>query len=213
MATYTWAQYLGRWCPLHYVNSMTGSATPYGKQTDFVSTSAMARFDIIRPAESVVGCPGLWHKTSIPDVWVSMDESAANRVLKLTGSEVDPFIELNMLKAYVQHRFEMRMPAHQGDHQAACRQSLDAMPVELNFRVDEGKFGRVSGDVVIVFTCPQIHVPLREADNCYRDVPVQHPTMLFADTLTRILRADSPRVTCTAHFAPSPHPTPLAGWS
>ena len=55
---------------------------------------------------------------------------------------------------------------------------------------------------MIVFTCPQIEVPLREAETCHRDVPVQHAEMPFADTLTRILRPESPRVTCAAHFAP-----------
>ena len=95
--------------------------------------SSMARFDILRTAGLATECRGKWFRTSIHDVWASTDQNSAGMLQKLPEAEVDPFIELTMLKAYVQHQLARHPAPSHANHQAACRQSLAATPVELNF--------------------------------------------------------------------------------
>ena len=203
MATYAWHKATQPWCSLHFVNELEG-VTSWGEKGEviFTSASAMARFHILTTGKPAGECHGNWVRTSINQIWASRDADAAQKLPKVEGIEVNPLLALTMLKTYVQHQLASHPTPDLAGHQAACRASLAAAPAELNFRMTEGRFGRVSGDAVIVFTCPEATVQLRKAETCHRDVPVQHEKLPFADTLTRILRADSPRVPCAANFAP-----------
>ena len=201
MATYAWHGPTRPFCPLHFVNSMVGEVAKKEGKIVFSSPQAMARFEISHAGQVEHECLRAWYRTSVDNVWASRDKHLASTLKKIQGAEVDPLIEVMMLKAYLQHQLTKRPTHTPTNHQSACRESLAAAADELNFRIADGKFGRVKGDAVIVFSCTMVEAPLREAETCHRDVPVHHELMPFADSLTRILRAESPRVACTSHFA------------
>ena len=81
-----------------------------------------------------------------------------------------------------------------------CRAHSSAPRSGEIISVAPGHFLQRQGDVIYDFTCPNITVDVREDDLCYREIPVSHNTLPYADPVTRILRARGTPRPCLAHF-------------
>ena len=50
-----------------------------------------------------------------------------------------------------------------------------------------GRFLQRQGDVSHDVTCTEVRIPLREMEQCFREIPVQHEDHRFTDPTTRVL--------------------------
>ena len=66
-----------------------------------------------------------------------------------------------------------------------------------------GRFLQRQGDVVHDVTCTEARIPLREMEQCFREIPVQHEDDRFTDPTTRVLvsQSDIPKPHYTAPVA------------
>ena len=55
------------------------------------------------------------------------------------------------------------------------------------FQVSPGRLLQRQGDVVYDVTCKEVRIPLREMEQCFREIPIQHEDYKFADPTTHAL--------------------------
>ena len=55
-----------------------------------------------------------------------------------------------------------------------------------------GRFPQRQGDVVHDVPCTEVRIPLREMEQCFREIPVQHEDYGFTDPTTRVLVISEP---------------------
>ena len=55
-------------------------------------------------------------------------------------------------------------------------------------------------DVVHDVTCTEVRVPLREMEQCFREIPAQHEDYRFTDPTTRVLVIQGTPRPCLVHY-------------
>ena len=196
--TYVWTKRKIPWCPLHFVRTAQGVRAGW----QFISTQLMAAFEIKRMVAHPPACTGHWQKTDVDLLWVSQEAADGPELKRVGGGELDPFLALALLKRYLSiTSFHPASPSTTA-RQLGCLEHMGRQRDMANFKVGRGHFGRVAGDTVLVFKCKELFVPLREADSCFRDIPVVHADLPYSDVETRVLKSVSPPAVCSTHFAP-----------
>ena len=196
--TYVWTKRKAPWCPLHFVRTAQGVRAGW----QFISTQIMAAFEIKRMVAHPPACTGHWQRTDVDLLWVSLEAADGPELKRVSGGELDPFLAITLLKRYLSiTSFHPASPSTTA-RQLGCLEHMGRQRDMANFQVGRGHFGRVAGDIVLVFKCRELFVPLREADSCFRDIPVVHEDLPYSDVETRILKAVSPPAVCSTHFAP-----------
>ena len=194
--TFVWDRADSSYCPLHFVQRIKGFLSG---QT-FVSPQHMVAFTVTQRRADAVTCPGLWQATDTKNIYVSADSGASRRLPRVAGAELDPFLALLMTKKYLAAtQVHLPDPARTDD-KIKCLERLTAKGDQEPFQVGHDHFAVISGDIVQVFQCRRLKVTLRSTQNCYQDIPVNHPRWQFLNLRNRVAKEISPEVPCRDHF-------------
>ena len=118
-----------------------------------------------------------------------------------TAEDVDLAVELRALLFWVRDRFQQSEAVlAQAADQVLCRAHTWSTKTGEMFPVSPGRFLQRQGDVVYDVTCQEVRVPLREMEQCFREIPIQHPEYQFADPTTRVLVIQGTPRPCLVHY-------------
>ena len=91
-------------------------------------------------------------------------------------------MELRALLFWVRDRFKQtEATLAQAADQVLCRAHTWSTKTGEMFQVSPGRFLQRQGDVVYDVTCKEVRVPLREMEQCFREIPIQHEDYKFID--------------------------------
>ena len=171
-----------------------------------------------------INCAGVFFGTNLRGVYISSDQ-ATDDVPLLEPKYLRPDLMVAMTTDYLAYQEETRMRGITGQlTQQLCEGDTYRSQI---MKIGPGKFGRRTGDGIIVYQCPAKVGTVEELDTCHEDIPIMSGnTQMYIDPITRILKMQSPQIPCNVHFpllvkthrgyiSLSPHlkkiPTPLSG--
>ena len=118
-----------------------------------------------------------------------------------TAEDVDLAVELRALLFWARDKFKQtEATLAQAADQVLCRAHTWSTKTGEMFQVSPGRFLQRQGDVVYDVTCKEVRVPLREMEQCFREIPIQHEDYKFADPTTRVLVIQGTPRPCLVHY-------------